>query len=127
MKCTACDKEVALAKVCPYCGAPVDQAKQAESSTHKGPKGRFVGSVHEESSQAKRSQTSVGRVARYFLDARIPAWRKMLIVLAFIYVLSPIDLLPGAIFPGLGWFDDIAVIGIAWQWIGRELRMLDRE
>jgi DnaJ like chaperone protein len=41
-------------------------------------------------------------------------WRYFLIILAVLYSLFPLDLLPDSIF-GWGWLDDIAVVVVLWQ------------
>lgn len=48
---------------------------------------------------------------RLLRDPRIPSWPKLLVPLAAIYVISPIDALPDLI-PILGWADDASVIGL---------------
>ncbi len=42
---------------------------------------------------------------------------KVLAVLALIYLLSPIDLLPDWLFPFVGWLDDVGVLSAVWLWI----------
>lgn len=44
-----------------------------------------------------------------FLDKRVPGLTKLIPLAALAYVISPIDLVPGTIIPGLGQLDDIAV------------------
>lgn len=41
-------------------------------------------------------------------------WRYFLIILAVLYGLYPLDILPDSIF-GWGWLDDIAVLVVLWQ------------
>lgn len=48
---------------------------------------------------------------RLLRDPRIPTWPKLLVPLAAIYVISPIDGIPDLI-PLLGWADDMSVIGL---------------
>jgi len=50
---------------------------------------------------------------RLWNDGRTPAWLKLIPVAALIYFLSPIDLIPDLMLPGLGELDDIAVILLA--------------
>ncbi len=47
---------------------------------------------------------------RLFLDRRVGMMTKLLPVLAAVYVLSPLDLLPDII-PVVGWMDDMIVAG----------------
>ena len=46
---------------------------------------------------------------RLFRDARVSIWPKALLVVAFLYVLSPIDIIPDVI-PFFGEVDDIVVV-----------------
>lgn len=48
---------------------------------------------------------------RLLRDPRIPTWPKLLVPLAIVYVISPVDALPD-LMPILGWTDDISVIGL---------------
>jgi len=47
---------------------------------------------------------------RLFKDARVPRWVKLIPVVGLVYLLSPIDLIPDLVLPGLGQVDDVAVI-----------------
>jgi uncharacterized membrane protein YkvA (DUF1232 family) len=47
---------------------------------------------------------------RLFNDSRVPRWVKLIPVAGLIYLLSPIDLIPDLVLPGLGQVDDVAVI-----------------
>jgi uncharacterized membrane protein YkvA (DUF1232 family) len=46
---------------------------------------------------------------RLFWDARVSIWPKALLILGFLYVLSPIDIIPDVI-PFFGEVDDIVVV-----------------
>ncbi len=46
---------------------------------------------------------------KLLLDKRVPTWMKLLLALPFLYVLSPIDLIPDFIL-GLGQLDDLGII-----------------
>lgn len=48
---------------------------------------------------------------RLLRDPRIPSWPKLLVPLAALYVISPVDALPDLI-PLLGWVDDASLIGV---------------
>ena len=43
---------------------------------------------------------------------RTPRWSKAAFVLALLYVVSPVDLVPDIV-PVLGWLDDVGVLGLA--------------
>ena len=47
---------------------------------------------------------------RLFNDRRVPGWLKLIPFAGVIYLLSPIDLMPDVLLPGLGELDDLTVI-----------------
>jgi len=49
-------------------------------------------------------------VWRLLRDNRISGWLKLIPLVGFIYLLSPIDLIPDLMLPGLGELDDLAII-----------------
>jgi uncharacterized membrane protein YkvA (DUF1232 family) len=49
-------------------------------------------------------------VWRLFNDRRVSGWIKLIPVAGLAYLLSPIDLLPDLLIPGLGELDDLTVI-----------------
>jgi uncharacterized membrane protein YkvA (DUF1232 family) len=52
-------------------------------------------------------------VWRLLNDSRVPGWVKLIPVAGLLYFLSPIDLLPDLMLPGLGEVDDLMVILLA--------------
>ncbi len=46
---------------------------------------------------------------RLVADKRVSIWLKLIVPATFLYLIVPVDLLPGYIFPGLGFLDDLAV------------------
>ena len=50
---------------------------------------------------------------RLLRDARVPGWVKLIPLAGLIYFLSPIDLIPDLMLPGLGEVDDILLILLA--------------
>jgi uncharacterized membrane protein YkvA (DUF1232 family) len=50
---------------------------------------------------------------RLLRDGRVPGWVKVIPAIGLIYLLSPIDLIPDWVLPGLGQMDDIALILLA--------------
>lgn len=50
---------------------------------------------------------------RLLHDSRVPGWIKLVPFAAFIYFLSPIDLIPDWVLPGLGEVDDVVVLLLA--------------
>ncbi len=43
-------------------------------------------------------------------DGRIPIWIKSVLPLSLLYLISPVDFIPGAVFPIVGGLDDLGVI-----------------
>lgn len=131
MKCDSCGNEVALAKVCPYCGSPIRafDADRGSEERKSRPRGSFRGSVDDSRANGvpRARGGPIVQIARYFLEPRIPRWQKSLAMLALVYVLSPFDLFPGMFIPLLGWVDDLAVAAFAWRWISYKLSELDRK
>ena len=50
---------------------------------------------------------------RLLRDNRVPGWVKVIPAIGLFYLLSPIDLIPDWVLPGLGQMDDIALILLA--------------
>ncbi len=50
---------------------------------------------------------------RLFRDPRVPWHLKAVIVAALLYVLSPVDLIPDLVLPGIGQLDDAMVMWLA--------------
>lgn len=51
----------------------------------------------------------IGTTLRFFLNPRAGFWAKLFLVLAVIYVVMPIDLVPDVIVV-VGWLDDLAAV-----------------
>jgi len=49
-------------------------------------------------------------VWRLFKDRRVSGWVKLIPIAGLAYLLSPIDLLPDLLIPGLGQLDDLTII-----------------
>jgi len=47
---------------------------------------------------------------RLFIDRRVPFHLKLILILAFIYVISPLDFVPDWILPVVGYADDFVVL-----------------
>jgi uncharacterized membrane protein YkvA (DUF1232 family) len=50
---------------------------------------------------------------RLYKDGRVPGWVKLIPMAGLLYLLSPIDLLPDLMLPGLGEVDDIVMLLLA--------------
>lgn len=53
---------------------------------------------------------------RLFWDPRVPLRAKAIIVVAAIYFVSPLDLIPNLIYPLLGTIDDLVIAWAALRW-----------
>jgi uncharacterized membrane protein YkvA (DUF1232 family) len=56
-------------------------------------------------------------LSRYYRDPSASAFGKLVIFLAMIYVVVPVDLIPDV--PLIGWLDDLGVMGLATAWLAR--------
>jgi uncharacterized membrane protein YkvA (DUF1232 family) len=52
-------------------------------------------------------------VWRLWRDGRVPGWVKVIPLAGLVYLLSPIDLIPDLMLPGLGQLDDMAILLLA--------------
>ena len=50
---------------------------------------------------------------RLFNDGRVPGWVKFIPLAGLLYLLSPIDLIPDLMLPGLGEVDDVVILLLA--------------
>jgi uncharacterized membrane protein YkvA (DUF1232 family) len=50
---------------------------------------------------------------RLLKDSRVPGWVKVIPIGGLLYLLSPIDLIPGLVLPGLGQVDDLVLLLLA--------------
>jgi uncharacterized membrane protein YkvA (DUF1232 family) len=75
----------------------------------------------------RRSRISTPMLVRlrnlpaYLIDPEIPLLRRGALVLAVLYILSPVDAIPDVV-PVVGWLDDIGVMGML---VGALMRGLD--
>ena len=61
------------------------------------------------------------KLLRYIRDPAVATWRKASGLLAVLYVVSPVDLVPD-VFPVIGWLDDAGVIGALAMFMVREIK-----
>lgn len=59
------------------------------------------------------------RVLALLRDPRTPTLPRLAVLLAVIYLISPVDLIPEAVVPVFGWLDDITVVWLALRWLIR--------
>jgi uncharacterized membrane protein YkvA (DUF1232 family) len=67
-----------------------------------------------------RSRPKIGwlrALSRYYRDPSASVAGKLVIFLAMIYVVVPVDLIPDV--PLIGWLDDLGVMGLATAWLAR--------
>ncbi|MGI6083060.1 MAG: DUF1232 domain-containing protein [Limnochordia bacterium] len=132
MRCRDCGREIALAQICPYCGhrskpGSSDAKDTAKKKTSRA-RGVFRGPVAPHKTQIRRSVFGIfPATIRYFADPDVPHWRKAAILIGILYVISPIDLVPGAALPLLGWIDDAFVAAFTWRLLQSELAHYDND
>jgi uncharacterized membrane protein YkvA (DUF1232 family) len=57
---------------------------------------------------------NIGRLCwRLWSDRRVPKYLKAMVIAALLYVLSPIDLIPGFLVPLIGQLDDVTLLMLA--------------
>lgn len=67
-----------------------------------------------------RSRPRIGwlrALARYYRDPSASTLGKLVIFLALVYVVCPVDLIPDV--PVVGWLDDLGVMGLATAFLAR--------
>lgn len=63
---------------------------------------------------------NVSHLRGYVQSPRVARWKKVLGVLAVVYAVVPLDLIPDAI-PLVGWLDDLGVLSLAFGLIARDM------
>jgi uncharacterized membrane protein YkvA (DUF1232 family) len=61
------------------------------------------------------------RFFAYLRDGRVPRWKKFIGVLAVLYFLSPVDVIPDVL-PVLGWLDDLGVLSAVAFYMVRQVQ-----
>lgn len=90
------------------------QAKSAYVREHFSDKMEMVG-------KKLRFTEDLLAMFRYFLDENVQWYRKMIIVGALAYFISPIDAIPD-LTPLIGYLDDLGVIAAVVKFMGHELK-----
>jgi uncharacterized membrane protein YkvA (DUF1232 family) len=57
------------------------------------------------------------RVLALLRDPRTPALPRIAVLLAVLYLISPVDLIPGSVMPVIGWLDDLTFVWLALRWL----------
>lgn len=60
------------------------------------------------------------RIMAFLNDPRVPKLPRLAVIFAVAYLISPVDLIPGAIAPVIGWLDDLTVMWLALRWLIKE-------
>ncbi|MBL8911345.1 MAG: DUF1232 domain-containing protein [Archangium sp.] len=63
---------------------------------------------------------NVTHVGAYVRSPRVARWKKVLAVLAVVYAISPVDLVPDVV-PIFGWLDDLGVLAAAFGLVARDM------
>lgn len=76
-----------------------------------------MGKASPPTSAVQETATTVGGLLRQarlvwllWKDSRVSSWLKLIPIAGLVYLLSPIDLIPDLMLPGLGELDDLAII-----------------
>ncbi|MEW6429967.1 MAG: DUF1232 domain-containing protein [Myxococcota bacterium] len=60
-------------------------------------------------------------VRRYLASPLVPRWRKLLGLLALVYVVVPVDAVPDML-PVVGWLDDVGVVAAVLAFFARDVK-----
>jgi len=63
---------------------------------------------------------------RYLKSPAVATWKKLLLLFAAVYVLSPVDAIPDVI-PVIGWLDDLGVLTAAGLFLTRDVRRFESD
>ncbi len=63
----------------------------------------------------------VEKLLEFLQSDKISVGAKAVVIAAILYAISPVDLVPDVI-PVVGWLDDLAVIGLAFEYVRRSLK-----
>lgn len=122
MRCPACNHEVAQATKCPACERVIPRTHQSRNgSTHA--RGEFRGRMDASGHGRKgRGWSSIVQAMRMLLrDPQAPFFSKVVLVVALVYIIVPLDFLPGGLIPVIGWLDDIIIGLLAWSYLKPDL------
>ncbi len=57
------------------------------------------------------------KVIALLRDPRTPTLPRLAVLAAVLYLISPVDLIPEALFPFVGWLDDLTFVWLALRWL----------
>lgn len=129
--CDRCGREVALAKICPYCGKKITQPAESRKGKERREQKADDGSGFVESfgPEDNFSPSAFGWIRTFFayMGAKdVSLLRKLAMGALAFYIVYPLDLIVDFL-PVLGWIDDAAAIALLWRYISGELRAYYRE
>lgn len=115
-----------LSRICPYCNTRIERPKSQDPGTASTKKdninGEFKGRMSRKGSTGKDTAhlSTFQLFMEYLKDSRVPFSKKLTIIGALIYIISPIDLIPIFFFP-LSVLDDIIIGGYLLRTLSSEL------
>lgn len=115
MRCPNCLAEVGDVSRCPHCQSELGRHTYESQRV----RGRFKGRVSGRPQSKRGLLTALGR---FLLDPYTPRRSKVILLLAVVYIILPLDFLPGGLIPVIGWLDDLVVALLAWFLVGDDLR-----
>jgi uncharacterized membrane protein YkvA (DUF1232 family) len=57
------------------------------------------------------------KVIALLRDPRTPTLPRLAVLAAVVYLISPVDLIPGSVMPVIGWLDDLTFVWLALRWL----------
>ncbi len=63
---------------------------------------------------------------QFLRDRTVPFWKKGLLLMGLLYIISPVDAVPEIILPFIGWLDDIGLLTLLTMWTYRGNRKLEQ-
>lgn len=119
MRCPACNHIINDETKCPACQHEINNDNASRNGAHRA-RGEFRGRM----SNAKSGRATSSRVGAFIspllallADPRASITSKAILVLAVLYIVMPLDFLPGGLIPVIGWLDDIIVGLLSWNYL----------
>lgn len=67
------------------------------------------------------------KLPKYMMDGENPKYKKIAIIFAVVYIISPIDAVPELFAPVVGWLDDLGVFTLLALFLKTELNNYQKE
>lgn len=127
MRCPACSHEVGEASTCPACESPIPEPQSHRNGATK-PRGQFRGRMDSRDASGRRGRVSLFQAALMLSrDPGASRLSKFVLWFAVVYIISPLDALPGGLIPVIGWIDDIIIGMLAWNHLKPDLQRYQKE